>query len=124
MRRRLVDLALLAALLVVVGAGLVIGRAASAEGGEAFVGTDAVASDVISAGGHQPWFAPLFQPSSGEVESGLFAVQAALGGGLFGYCVGRLHARRRQEAAITRPVDRAAPPDQGVRSNNGQVAGG
>ena len=37
----------------------------------------------------------LFQPSSSEVESGLFALQAALGGTVLGFTIGRLSARRR-----------------------------
>ena len=63
--------------------------------GEAFAGTDATASAMLEEAGVTPWFQPLFAPGSGEIESGLFALQAAAGAGLFGYAVGRLHGRRR-----------------------------
>ena len=38
---------------------------------------------------------PLFRPGSPELESGLFALQAGLGGILLGFVLGRLTARRR-----------------------------
>jgi cobalt/nickel transport protein len=41
---------------------------------------------------YQPWFSPLFEPPSGEIESLLFALQAAIGSSFiayfFGYKVG------------------------------------
>ncbi|WP_116112303.1 energy-coupling factor ABC transporter substrate-binding protein [Austwickia chelonae] len=64
------------------------------DGEEAFGGTDAAVSAMLEKDGAQRWFEPLFEPGSGEVESGLFAAQAALGGLIFGYAVGRLHGRR------------------------------
>ena len=64
---------------------------------EAYAGTDATAAQVVSQvdPDYRPWFSPLFEPSSGEIESGLFAMQAALGAGLFGFALGRLSGRRR-----------------------------
>ena len=38
------------------------------------------------------WATPLWEPPSGEIESLLFAVQAALGAGLLGYYFGRRRA--------------------------------
>lgn len=66
------------------------------EGEEAFGGTDAAVTRMLEEQGAEPWFRPLFSPGSAEVESGLFALQAALGAGLCGYAVGRLHERRRR----------------------------
>lgn len=59
-----------------------------APSGAEFGGTDATANDMLQA---EPWFKPIFSPGdiSGELESGLFALQAALGGIVFGFVVGR-----------------------------------
>ena len=49
---------------------------------------------------YQPWFSPLWEPPSSEVESLLFALQAALGSGLLGYYLGLRRGqsqRRKQE---------------------------
>lgn len=64
---------------------------------ERFVGSDSTATALIETDnpGYQQWFTPLFSPSSGEVESGLFALQAGLGGLALGYCLGSLQRRRR-----------------------------
>ncbi len=62
-----------------------------AQGAE-FEGTDALATELLESDGAEPWFEPMFEPS-GEVESGLFALQAALGAGVLGYVAGRLHER-------------------------------
>jgi cobalt/nickel transport protein len=67
---------------------------------EAYAGTDATATQAVTEldPDYQPWFSPLFEPSSAEVESGLFALQAALGAGVLGYAFGRLSGRRRSPA--------------------------
>lgn len=79
-------------------------------GGE-FEGSDGQAEDAI--GEHhpdyEPWFQPLFEPSSGEIESGLFALQAGVGGLVVGYGLGVLRTRHRQR---TEP-DRVAGPTAG-----------
>jgi cobalt/nickel transport protein len=43
---------------------------------------------------YQPWFTPLFEPASGEIQSLLFSVQAGLGAGVMGYVIGRYSHRR------------------------------
>ena len=43
--------------------------------------------------GAEPWFSPVFEPGSGEIESGLFAVQASIGAGILGFALGQLRGR-------------------------------
>jgi cobalt/nickel transport protein len=59
-----------------------------------FAGADGVAVERIDEDGYEPWFAPLFEPSA-ETASGLFALQAAVGGGVLGYVLGVARTRRR-----------------------------
>lgn len=42
---------------------------------------------------YEPWASPLFEPASGEIESLLFALQAAIGAGIIGFGFGRLSAK-------------------------------
>lgn len=42
------------------------------------------------------WFKPLFEPASPEVESLLFASQAALGAGVIGYVIGLYRGRQER----------------------------
>jgi cobalt/nickel transport protein len=72
------------------------GAASNDAAEEAFVGTDttAVTSIESSHPDYEPWFSQMFAPPSAEVESGLFALQAALGAGVFGYALGALRRRR------------------------------
>ncbi len=62
-----------------------------------FGGTDDAASQVVAASnpGYEKWTEPLWQPPGKEVESSLFALQAAFGAGLLGYVLGR--RRRRSD---------------------------
>lgn len=46
---------------------------------------------------YKPWFKPLFEPPSGEVESLLFASQAALGAGVIGYVIGLYKGRSEKQ---------------------------
>lgn len=85
---------LVAAVLLIGGSWLFAPRTSGEEG---FAGTDSTVATQLEESGVQPWFESIFTPGSSEVESGLFAVQAAAGGALFGYAVGRLHGRRRAE---------------------------
>lgn len=74
------------------------------EGEEAFGGTDAAVTTRLEEEGHEPWFNPLFEPGSGEIESGLFALQAALGAGVLGYALGNLRGRRARDRGAPEPV--------------------
>lgn len=57
---------------------------------EPFAGADDQGMEAIVAidPGYKPWFEPLWEPPSSEIESLLFALQAALGSGLLGYYLG------------------------------------
>jgi cobalt/nickel transport protein len=59
-----------------------------------FGGADGVAVERIDESDYRPWFAPLFEPAP-ETASGLFALQAAIGGAALGYVLGVARGRRR-----------------------------
>ena len=101
-----VTIALLAALVLLFIIPLMVAPA-PAEGEEAFGGTDAAATEQLEQDGYEPWFSPIFEPGSGEIESGLFALQAALGAGFLGYALGHYRARRRN---VTEPVSNPVEP--------------
>jgi cobalt/nickel transport protein len=79
------------------------------DGGSDYSGTDSQATELIeeSDPGYTPWFSSVFSPGSAEVESGLFALQAALGGGVLGYVLGRLRGRRSAEKAAEKATQKA-----------------
>ncbi len=64
-------------------------------------GADGQAHDVVLEiqPDYEPWFNTLTEPASGEVESFLFATQAALGAGAIGYIIG-LYKGRKEELRI------------------------
>ena len=57
-----------------------------------FGGADGQAEEVILElqPDYEPWFEPILEPASGEVESLLFALQAAIGAGVVGFVLGRI----------------------------------
>jgi cobalt/nickel transport protein len=92
-------LLLVAVLLLTLTPLLIVKRPTVApDGREAaiFTGTDTQAQEVIQtlAPDYQPWFAALFKPPGGEIESLLFALQAALGAGAIGYYAGYVRGKR------------------------------
>lgn len=68
---------------------------------EPFTGADAQAETAITElkPDYEPWFSPLYEPPSGEIESALFALQAALGAGVLAYYFGVRKGRRQGAAA-------------------------
>lgn len=81
-----------------------------AAGTEWFVGSDRQAQDMILAlaPDYLAWFAPVWKPASGEIESLLFALQAALAAGFIGYWFGvsvtRHELRQSQPARQPDPI--------------------
>ncbi len=64
---------------------------------EIFAGADSQAEGLIGRidPGYRPWVKPLMEPPSGEIETLLFALQAALGAGFIGYWYGSASTRAR-----------------------------
>ncbi|MCF6387747.1 energy-coupling factor ABC transporter substrate-binding protein [Mycobacterium sp. MBM] len=62
-----------------------------------FGGADGQAEEVITGiqSDYEPWFSPLVGELPGEVESGLFAIQAGLGGIVLGGAIGWYAGRHR-----------------------------
>lgn len=46
---------------------------------------------------YQPWFKSFWQPPSSEIESLLFASQAAIGAGIIGYAIGFYKGRKQDK---------------------------
>lgn len=65
-------------------------------GGHEFGGADGEASDVVAEidNDYEPWAESLWEPPSGEIESLLFCVQAAIGAGVVGFAIGRLTSKK------------------------------
>ncbi|MCX5414357.1 energy-coupling factor ABC transporter substrate-binding protein [Streptomyces sp. NBC_00059] len=76
---------------------------------EPFTGADAQAETAITEidPDYEPWFSPLYEPPSGEIESALFALQAALGAGVLAYYFGLRRGRRQGELRATARLDPA-----------------
>ncbi len=64
-----------------------------------FGGADGEAEDIIFEldPDYTPIFEPILEPASGEIESLLFALQAALGSGVVCYCIGYLTPRKKAQ---------------------------
>lgn len=66
-----------------------------------FTGADGQAEELITQirPEYEPWFSSFWEPPSGEIESLLFSLQAAIGSGLLFYYLG--YRRGRKTAANT-----------------------
>lgn len=99
----LINLVLLAAAALIFVVCLTIGGPSASDdpSAESFIGTDTTAVTSIEEAhpNYEPWFSQIFAPPSSEVESGLFALQAAIGAGIFGYVLGALRRRRTSPTA-------------------------
>lgn len=63
------------------------------EGNVAWGGTDTAAASIIEDSGYTPWFEPLWEPPSGEIETLFFTLQAAAGSLVIGYFFGYYRAK-------------------------------
>lgn len=59
-----------------------------------FGGADSAAEEMITDQGYEPWINPIWEPPSGEIESLLFSLQAAIGAVIIGYFVGYERGKR------------------------------
>lgn len=94
MNRRILNPLLLLGAVALTVVPLLLAQAPRGE--ELFEGTDARAEKMID--GIRPdyrrWARPFWQPPGGEMESLLFALQAAAGAAAVGYCLGFCRGRR------------------------------
>jgi len=62
-------------------------------------GSDDAASSKINEmnSGYEPWYSPIWEPPSGEIESLLFSLQAAIGAGIIGYIAGLYTGRKERK---------------------------
>ena len=69
--------------------------------GSEFGGADDQVKDVVAEINpeYKPWFEAIWSPPSTEVESFLFALQAAAGAGFIGYWIGFQRGRRSTRTA-------------------------
>lgn len=89
------------------------------EAEEAFSGSDGKAQAAIGelAPDYEPWFSPLLEPAGGEIESLLFALQAALGAGVIGYWLGAAVTRERLGKNQHKDPHKNAPPEKSERAD-------
>lgn len=75
---------------------------------ELFKGADDQASAAIKAlaPGYKPWFKSIYNSPSSEIDTLLFALQAAIGAGFIGYYVG--YSRGRAKENTPKPVHERA----------------
>ncbi|MBQ0851541.1 energy-coupling factor ABC transporter substrate-binding protein [Streptomyces sp. BH-SS-21] len=93
---------------------------------EPFTGADSEAETAITEiePDYEPWFSPLYEPPSGEIESALFALQAALGAGVLAYYFGLRRGRRQGELrALAQREDGQAPAAEAPVGAGGSAAG-
>jgi cobalt/nickel transport protein len=62
-----------------------------------FGGSDGAASKIVEDTGYKPWYSSFWKPPSPEIESLLFALQAAIGALIIGYFFGYWRAQAKYE---------------------------
>lgn len=86
------NLILIALILILVAVPVIVLKNAE------FAGADGIAEEAIMAINPEyvPWFEPLIELPSGEVESLLFSLQSAIGAGVVGFILGRMTAGKKE----------------------------
>lgn len=69
-----------------------------------FGGADSNAEKAISDQGYKPWFSPIWEPPSSEIETLLFSLQAAIGALIIGYFVGYERGKRAKKKQTSQPI--------------------
>lgn len=71
--------------------------------GAEFGGADGEAEEMITViqPDYEPWFSSFIEPASGEIESLLFAAQAALGAGIIAYYIGYNKGKKERKTHVT-----------------------
>ena len=62
-----------------------------------FGGSDDQAGQAVEKTGFQPWYSSIWEPPSGEIESLIFALQAAIGAIIIGYFFGLWRGQSKKE---------------------------
>jgi cobalt/nickel transport protein len=76
----------------------------SSSGNHEWSGSDDQAGNIIdklTGGAYQPWAQSIWTPPSGEIESLLFALQAAFGSIIIGYFLGYYRGLAKARAAVS-----------------------
>ena len=81
------------AAIIIIFAGVFLFQ--DAAGDKSWEGADGEAAELIEASGYEPWIEPFWEPPSGEIESLLFALQAAIGAVIIGYVFGYWQASKK-----------------------------
>lgn len=93
---RKLELIVLAILLIFAAQFIYMSSTTDAEYGGADGEAEKVIND-ITGGTYEPAAKPLWEPPSGEIESLLFGLQAAIGAGVLGYFFGYYRAKKNYE---------------------------
>lgn len=76
--------------LIILSILIAVGAFFLAPKGSEYGGADGEAEAIIKEVNpdYQPWFSPVYEPASGEIESVLFTLQGSLGAGVIAYIIG------------------------------------
>lgn len=95
MKKININLVLLLLVVILIVSPFLLNRDAAYEGsdGEAEAAISELNPD------YEPWFTPVYEPKSGEIESLLFTLQGCIGTGIIAYVIGVQRGRRKREHA-------------------------